>query len=139
MFMRSANMRRNHIYITSHFIMKFLFDPVSVSLKNLGELGIPSLEQNHENIEASEETQRRLTSPHDTHERAVSCEFGLVLHTFVPMGAEDTRVAERNDDLSLHIYYNEITILDYHRLTNFSLKKRRRALRFFSSRPATRA
>jgi len=68
----------------------FFFDPVTILLENLGELGVCALEENHQNIEAPKETEGWFTRLDDLRERAMSREFGLFAHVGVSMHTEFT-------------------------------------------------
>ena len=72
----------------------FFFDPVTILLEKLGQLGICSLEEDHQNIETSKETERWLTRADDPGESAMTGKWRLVPYTGVPMGTENTRIAD---------------------------------------------
>ena len=78
-------------------------DPIAILLENLRQLWISSLEKNHENIEPSKETKGWFTRPDDLGEGPMSREWRFVTHITVPMGTEDTGVAEWNNYLGFHL------------------------------------
>ena len=68
----------------------FFFDPVTILLEKLGQLGIRSLEEDHQNIETSKETERWLTRADDPGEGAMTGKLRLFAHIRVPMHAKFT-------------------------------------------------
>ena len=61
----------------------FFFDPIAVLL-----------EEDHEDIETPKETEGWLTRANDPGEGAMTREWRLVPHTGVPVGTENTRIAD---------------------------------------------
>ena len=85
----------------------FFFDPVTILLEDLGQLGICPLEEDHQNIEASEETEGWLTRLDDLGECAMTREWGLLPNITVTVGAEDTRISYGDNNLSFHLLWVE--------------------------------
>jgi len=54
----------------------FFFDPITILLENLGQLGIRPLEEDHQNIETTEETEGWLTRADNLRERAMYAPSG---------------------------------------------------------------
>ena len=72
----------------------FFFDPVTIPLEKFGQLGICPLEEDHEDIETPKETEGWLARTNDPSEGAMTREWRLVPHTGVPVGTENTRIAD---------------------------------------------
>ena len=76
--------------MTCFYLHIFFFDPVTILLEDLGQLWICPLEEDHQNIEASKETQGWLTRTNYTRKGAMTSKWGLIPNITVTMGAEDT-------------------------------------------------
>jgi hypothetical protein len=81
----------------------FFFDPITILLENLGQLGIRPLEEDHQNIETTEETEGWLTRADNLRERAMSRKLGLLTHVGVSVCTEDTSVADWDYNFDLHL------------------------------------
>ena len=81
----------------------FFFDPVTILLEDLGELGVCALEEDHQNIEAPKETEGWLTRLDDLGERPMTREWGLLPNITITVGAEDTRISYGDNNLSFHL------------------------------------
>ena len=85
----------------------FFFDPVTILLEDLAEFGICPLEEDHQNIEASEETEGWLTRLDDLTQRTMTREWGLLPNITVTVGAEDTRISYGDNNLGFHLLWVE--------------------------------
>jgi len=59
---------------TCFYLHIFFFDPITILLENLGQLGICALEENHQHIETTEKTEGWFTRSDHLPESAVSRE-----------------------------------------------------------------
>jgi len=93
--------------VTCFYLHIFFLDPVAILLEDLGQLWICPLEEDHQNIEPSEETEGWFTRPDNLGERAMSRKWRLVTHITVTMGTENTRVTDWNYYFTLHLILTE--------------------------------
>jgi len=94
---------------TCFYLHIFFFDPITVLLEKLRQLGVRALEENHQNIEAPKETKWWLTRPDDLGECAMSRKFRLFTHIRIAMHTKFAVWPNGDNDPSFHfIVYKDL-------------------------------